>query len=92
MKENRARIQKENPNVTFGELGKLLGEQYKKITAEEKKKYDDLAAEDKKRYKKEMDLYERKGKDTKVAALDDGDSTNDDEDNEDSAEEDSDSD
>lgn len=63
MNENRARLKKENPSLTFGELGKLLGEQYKKLSGTEKKKYEDLAAEDKKRYKKEMESFESKSKD-----------------------------
>lgn len=90
MNENRARIKKENPSVTFGEIGKLLGEQYKKLSAAEKKKYEDLAAEDKKRYKKEMDLFQLKAKDTKAPSNSKGSDKDDDDDDEDSASDDSD--
>jgi HMG (high mobility group) box len=52
-KENRSKIQKENPDAGFGELGKLLGEAWSEATASEKKKYNALAEKDKARYEKE---------------------------------------
>lgn len=53
MRDNRDRIKKENPDATFGEIGKLLGEAWGDATAAEKKKYNALAEKDKARYEKE---------------------------------------
>jgi hypothetical protein len=55
--ENRARIKEENPDATFGGLGKLLGEEWRGLTSAEKKPYDKMNAEDKKRYTKELAAY-----------------------------------
>jgi hypothetical protein len=35
-KENRAEVQKENPDATFGEMGKLLGAKWASMSDEEK--------------------------------------------------------
>lgn len=42
--ENRAKAKAENPTLTFGELGKLLGERWRELSDEEKQKYKDAAA------------------------------------------------
>lgn len=55
--ENRDIVRSENPNVTFGQIGKLLGEKWKSLSDEEKKPYDEKAAADKKRYESEKELY-----------------------------------
>merc|ERR1719199_1281098 len=52
MKENRARIKAENPDATFGELGKLGGEAWGALTTAEKKPYNDKNKKDKARYEK----------------------------------------
>jgi len=41
-KKMRPKLKEENPNATFGELGKLLGEAWKKATDEEKKVKENL--------------------------------------------------
>eukprot|EP00026_Physarum_polycephalum_P017666 Phypoly_transcript_18969.p1 GENE.Phypoly_transcript_18969~~Phypoly_transcript_18969.p1 ORF type:complete len:192 (+),score=47.18 Phypoly_transcript_18969:3-578(+) len=51
--ENRAKVKKANPDATFGELGKLLGEAWSNATAADKKKFTALADKDKARYEKE---------------------------------------
>lgn len=51
--DNRAKVKKENPDATFGDLGKLLGEAWANATASEKKKFEAAAAKDKVRYEKE---------------------------------------
>ncbi|KAI9261758.1 high mobility group box domain-containing protein [Sporodiniella umbellata] len=51
--DNRAVVKEENPNATFGEIGKLLGEKWKNLTDDEKKPYNDKAEADKKRYEDE---------------------------------------
>lgn len=55
--ENRDIIKSENPNVTFGQVGKLLGERWKSLTDEEREPYDAKSAADKKRYESEKELY-----------------------------------
>ena len=60
--EMRAKIKEENPDATFGEMGKLTGQRFKALTPEEKSKYEALSAKDSERYKKEMAAYKEKGK------------------------------
>lgn len=69
--EMRSKIQEKNPDASFGETGKLLGEAWKNVTEEEKKKFEDMAEADKERYKKEMESY--------VPPSDDDDDSSDDE-------------
>ncbi|KAJ3065631.1 Non-histone chromosomal protein 6 [Podochytrium sp. JEL0797] len=54
---NRTRIKEENPSATFGDLGKLLGAEWKTISDEEKQKYVLLQEKDKKRYAEAMKSY-----------------------------------
>ncbi|KAG5446049.1 HMG box [Opisthorchis viverrini] len=51
---------KKHPSVTldFKTFSKECSEQWKNLTAKEKKKFEDLAAKDKERYRKEMQSYE----------------------------------
>ncbi|CEG75993.1 Putative Structure-specific recognition protein 1 [Rhizopus microsporus] len=51
--DNREVVKKENPSASFGEIGKLLGEKWKKMTEEQKKPYIEKAEADKKRYEEE---------------------------------------
>lgn len=55
--ENRDIVKAENPNITFGQVGKVLGEKWKALTAEEKEPYEAKAKADKKRYESEKELY-----------------------------------
>ncbi|GMM57459.1 high-mobility group nucleosome-binding protein [Maudiozyma humilis] len=55
--ENRDIVRSENPDVTFGQIGRLLGERWKALTAEDKEPYEAKAAADKKRYESEKELY-----------------------------------
>ena len=66
-KKMRPKIKAENPDLSFGELGKKLGEIYRGLSDEDKVEYEDMAKADKERYKKEMAAYESKKK-----AADDG--------------------
>ena len=52
-KENRIKIQKKNPNATFGELSKLVSVDWKNINEKEKAHYKKLEIKDKKRYEQE---------------------------------------
>lgn len=57
VKENRAKVKEENPDLSFGELGKLMGEKYRNLTEEEKKPYLEAAEQDKERSKRETEAY-----------------------------------
>ncbi|KAG0653758.1 High mobility group [Monosporozyma unispora] len=55
--ENRDIIKSENPDVTFGQVGKLLGERWKALSPEDREPYDAKAKADKRRYESEKELY-----------------------------------
>lgn len=55
--ETRDIVRSENPDVTFGQVGKILGEKWKALTSEEKVPYEAKAEADKKRYESEKELY-----------------------------------
>ncbi|CAI4055414.1 hypothetical protein SKDZ_02G1970 [Saccharomyces kudriavzevii ZP591] len=55
--ENRDIVRSENPDVTFGQVGRILGEKWKALTAEDKQPYESKAQADKKRYESEKELY-----------------------------------
>ncbi|EIE21134.1 SSrecog-domain-containing protein [Coccomyxa subellipsoidea C-169] len=59
----RDEVKKENPDISFGEVGKALGDKWKNISATEKAKYDEMAKKDKVRYAKAKEAYESKKKD-----------------------------
>jgi histone H3/H4 len=59
--ENRERLSKENPGMSFTEIAKLLGEQYRLISEDERNRLNQLAAIDKERYASEMKAYEASG-------------------------------
>jgi hypothetical protein len=53
----RPQILKEFPGIKFVELGTIMGERWRALSPEEKKKYEDMAAEDKQRFNEEMQKY-----------------------------------
>lgn len=55
--DQRETVRAENPNATFGGIGKLLGEKWKQMTASEKEPYEAKANADKKRYEDEKAAY-----------------------------------
>lgn len=60
----RPKIMTENPGIKFTDLGTILGEKWRNLSEEERKRYDDLAQEDKVRFAAEMDAYKgQKGED-----------------------------
>ncbi len=59
-KENREKIKTANPDVSFGELGKLIGNAWKALNDTEKSVYEQKAKDDKQRYQTEMDTYTNK--------------------------------
>jgi len=57
----RDKVRQTNPGIAFGEVAKKISEQWKNITASEKKKFEDKAAKDKQRYETEMEAYRAAG-------------------------------
>ena len=56
----RERIKEENPDASFGEVGKLLGAKWKELDEDEKKPYVELATKDKTRAEDDKAAYENK--------------------------------
>ena len=55
--EMRPKVCAEYPGIKFVDLGKVLGERWRALTPEEKKRYEDMAADDKIRFQMEMQQY-----------------------------------
>jgi len=53
----RPKVLVEYPGIKFVELGKVLGERWRALTPEQKKKYEIMAAEDKVRFQMQMQIY-----------------------------------
>ncbi|CAG7918079.1 unnamed protein product [Penicillium olsonii] len=61
--DNRDKVREENPGISFGQVGKQLGDKWKALSEDDRKPYDDKAAKDKKRYEEEKAAYLAKGDD-----------------------------
>jgi len=55
--DERPRILLETPDIKFTELGHVMGQRWRALSAEEKKKYEELANVDKKRFQDEVAHY-----------------------------------
>ena len=55
--EQRENVREENPGVTFGQVGKILGERWKALSDKQRTPYEAKAAADKKRYEDEKAAY-----------------------------------
>mmetsp|Transcript_8143 Transcript_8143/g.22595 ORF Transcript_8143/g.22595 Transcript_8143/m.22595 type:complete len:330 (-) Transcript_8143:505-1494(-) len=55
--EMRPKVLAEFPGIKFVDLGKVMGERWRALVPEEKKKFENLAAEDKVRFQLEMQQY-----------------------------------
>jgi len=55
--EMRPVITQQFPNIKFVEMGRVLGERWRALTPEEKKKFEEIAAQDKIRFQVEMQQY-----------------------------------
>ncbi|KAL1968320.1 hypothetical protein VTN77DRAFT_1849 [Rasamsonia byssochlamydoides] len=55
--EQREAVREQNPGISFGQVGKLLGERWKSLTEEQRRPYEEKAAADKKRYEDEKASY-----------------------------------
>ena len=63
----RPQILKEDPKTQFDKVGIIMGERWRLLTTEQKKKFADLADADKIRYEREMEIF-LKVKEEKEAA------------------------
>ena len=68
--EMRAKIKEENPDLSFGDLGRKIGEMFKALSPEEKAKYEKKAAGAKQKYEAEMKTYNATAKAAKEAEED----------------------
>ncbi|PKY08366.1 non-histone chromosomal protein 6 [Aspergillus campestris IBT 28561] len=59
--DNREKVREENPGITFGQVGKTLGDKWKNLSETQRKPYDEKAAADKKRYEEEKKVYQAQG-------------------------------
>ena len=83
---NRDKVKKENPDASFGELGKLLGKLWGKASKSDKAKYEAKANKDKERYEKEMSKYKTAAASKKKKKADSDEDEDDDDDDDDSDE------
>ncbi|MCJ1361126.1 Non-histone chromosomal protein 6, partial [Acarospora aff. strigata] len=55
--EQRENVRDENPGISFGQVGKVLGERWKALDEKQRQPYESKAAADKKRYENEKASY-----------------------------------
>eukprot|EP00210_Caulerpa_lentillifera_P005458 g5219.t1 len=55
----RSSVKEEHPDISFGGVGKVIGEKWKALTVEQKIKYEDMAKNDKARYTREKLVYDQ---------------------------------
>jgi hypothetical protein len=55
--EMRPKVLSDFPGIKFVELGKVMGERWRALSPDEKKKFEDMASEDKVRFQMEMQQY-----------------------------------
>lgn len=68
----RPKLKQENPDMSFGDLGKLIGQKYRELSPEELSKYEAMANNDKKRFERENEAYEaKKSTDADASSVDD---------------------
>uniref|UniRef100_A0A914WRC8 Mediator of RNA polymerase II transcription subunit 18 n=1 Tax=Plectus sambesii TaxID=2011161 RepID=A0A914WRC8_9BILA len=71
-KEKRLLVRRENPQLTFSELTKLLGAQWSAMSAKEKQMFFDKSSADKERYKRELEVYEANNSTSTASTTADG--------------------
>ncbi|KAI8462425.1 MAG: structure-specific recognition protein-domain-containing protein [Monoraphidium minutum] len=59
--ENRERVKRDNEGIAFGQVAKVLGEEWKALDTEGRAKYEAMAAKDKERYAAAMAEYKAGG-------------------------------
>ena len=66
VRDNREKVIADNAGISVTEITKILGAQWKALSAEEKAPYEEKAAQDKVRYAREMDEFKKNGGEVKV--------------------------
>ncbi|KAL8647232.1 MAG: hypothetical protein Q9210_005682 [Variospora velana] len=61
--DNRDSVREENQGITFGQVGKVLGEKWKALNAKQREPYEAKAKADKERYEREKVSYNNAGDD-----------------------------
>ncbi|QSS52720.1 non-histone chromosomal protein 6 [Histoplasma capsulatum var. duboisii H88] len=61
--EQRENVREENPGISFGQVGKVLGERWKALNEKQRAPYEAKAAADKKRYEDEKASYNAQDED-----------------------------
>lgn len=57
---NREKIKQKNPDLSFADLSRSVGQQFKSLSAEDREKWNARAEKDKERYTQEMKEYQKK--------------------------------
>jgi len=55
--EQRETVREENPGITFGQVGKVLGDKWKALSEKQRVPYENKAKTDKERYEREKAAY-----------------------------------
>jgi len=61
--EQRENVREENPGIAFGQVGRVLGERWKALSASQREPYEAKAKADKERYDAEKASYAAGGDD-----------------------------
>ncbi|EXJ86711.1 non-histone chromosomal protein 6 [Capronia epimyces CBS 606.96] len=56
--DQRETVREENPGITFGQVGKVLGDKWKALNEKQREPYEKRAQADKKRYEDEKAKYQ----------------------------------
>jgi len=68
VKEQRPSVVNAYPDVSFADIGRLMGAMWQKMNSEQRQPYCERAERDKIRYANDMEVYRRKKKETKETA------------------------
>lgn len=58
-KKERIDIKDKNPEISFGDIAKLISTKWKNISEKDKNKYVNMAEDDKDRYNKQIEEYKK---------------------------------
>ncbi|KAK6184885.1 hypothetical protein SNE40_007246 [Patella caerulea] len=59
LNNRREQLRRENPNLTFSEITKILGAEWSKLPQHDKQRFLDDAEKDKERYQREVEAYQK---------------------------------
>jgi hypothetical protein len=65
----RDKVKKEHPDVSMCQQSKIIGEKWKALDDEDKKKYQELSGKDKERYEKQKKEFDETGKFTPTSDI-----------------------